>query len=101
MKRSLCVALAATMLVAVSLTAQSPKGWMVRADRSTSASDPDGAGAIKFVTMGTGFHATNPQAAVYWNPANTATGNYTVKGAFTLVKVLGPRNRKLFERISS
>ena len=64
--------------------AQAPKGWMVRADRSTSASDPDGAGTIKFVTMGTGFHATNPQAAVYWNPANTATGNYTVKGTFTL-----------------
>ena len=49
-----------------------------------SASDPDAAGAIKFVTMGTGFHATNPQAAVYWNPANTATGNYTLKGTFTL-----------------
>ena len=92
MKRSLSVALAATMLVAVSLTAQSPKGWMVRADRSTSASDPDGAGAIKFVTMGTGFHATNPQAAVYWNPANTATGSYTLKGTFTLVKPSGHTN---------
>jgi hypothetical protein len=80
------------MLVAVSLTAQSPKGWMVRADRSTSASDPDGAGAIKFVTMGTGFHATNPQAAVYWNPANTQTGAYTVKGTFTLMKPSGHTN---------
>jgi len=68
------------------LTAQAPKGWLVRADRSTSASDPDKSGTIKFVTMGTGFHATNPQAAVYWNPANTATGAYTVKGTFTLVK---------------
>jgi hypothetical protein len=65
---------------------------MVRADRSASASDPDGAGAIKFVTMGTGFHATNPQAAVYWNPANTATGNYTVKGTFTLIKPSGHTN---------
>src|SRR6202790_5038128 len=86
MRRSVSIAFAATMLVAVSLMAQAPKGWMVRADRSTSASDPDGAGAIKFVTMGTGFHATNPQAAVYWNPANTATGAYTLKGTFTLVK---------------
>jgi hypothetical protein len=92
MKRSLSTALAATLLVAVSLTAQSPKGWMVRADRSTSASDPDAAGAIKFVTMGTGFHATNPQAAVYWNPANTMSGNYTVKGTFTLVKPSGHTN---------
>ena len=92
MKRSLSIAFAASMLVAVSLMAQAPKGWMVRADRSTSASDPDGAGAIKFVTMGTGFHATNPQAAVYWNPANTATGNYTVKGTFTLAKPSGHTN---------
>jgi hypothetical protein len=84
MRRSVSIAFAVTMLVAVSLMAQ--KGWMVRADRSTSASDPDAAGAIKFVTMGAGFHATNPQAAVYWNPANTATGNYTVKGTFTLIK---------------
>ena len=85
--------LAALALVAAApLVAQAPKGWMVRADRSTSASDPDGAGAIKFVGMGTGFHATNPAAAVYWNPANTATGNYTLKGTFTLQKPSGHTN---------
>ena len=48
--------------------------------------DPDAAGSIKFVTMGTGFHATNPQAAIYWNPSNTASGAYTLKGTFTLTK---------------
>jgi hypothetical protein len=68
------------------LLAQAPAGWKVRADASTSASDPDQAGDIKFVTMGAGFHATNPTAAVYWNPANTATGNYSVKGTFRLIK---------------
>ena len=36
--------------------------------------------------MGSGFHATNPQAAVFWNPANAATGNYTVKASFRLVR---------------
>jgi uncharacterized iron-regulated membrane protein len=92
MKRHMCVA--ALMLVAVvSLAAQAPPaGWKMRIDRSTSASDPDAAGTIKFVTMGSGFHATNPQAAVYWNPANTATGNYTLKGTFTLVKPSGHTN---------
>src|SRR4051794_10500683 len=94
MKRSLTLAAVAafTLLVAVPLIAQAPKGWMVRADRSTTASDPDGAGAIKFMTMGSGFHAVNPQAAVYWNPANTATGSYTVKGTFTLLKPSGHTN---------
>jgi hypothetical protein len=53
---------------------------MVRADRSTTASDPDGAGSIKFTQTGNSFHALNPQAAVYWTPANTASGAYTVKG---------------------
>ena len=94
MKRSLAVAVVAVLalFVSVSVIAQAPKGWMVRADRSTSASDPDAAGAIKFVTMGTGFHATNPQAAVYWNPANNMSGNYTLKGTFTLVKPSGHTN---------
>lgn len=91
MKRYIAVAVLAVLTV-VSLAAQSPKGWMVRADRSTSASDPDGAGAIKFVTAGSGFHATNPQAAVYWNPASTASGAYTLKGTFTLLKPSGHTN---------
>ena len=91
MKRTVTVA-ALALLTAMPLIAQAPKGWMVRADRSTSASDPDGAGTIKFVTMGTGFHATNPQAAVYWNPANTTTGTYTLKGTFTLAKPSGHTN---------
>ena len=80
------------LIVTVPLIAQSPKGWKVRADRSTSASDPDAAGAIKFVTAGSGFHATTPQAAVFWNPANTMTGNYTLKGNFKLLKPSGHTN---------
>ena len=87
------VHVAALALVAMApLVAQAPKGWKVRVDRSTSASDPDGSGSISFVTMGSGFHATNPQAAVYWNPANTATGTYTLKGTFTLMKPSGHAN---------
>lgn len=91
MKRHLVVA-ALALMTAVTASAQAPKGWMVRADSSTSASDPDGAGSIKFMSMGTGFHAVNPQAAVYWNPANTASGAYTVKGTFTLLKPSGHTN---------
>jgi hypothetical protein len=91
MKRHVSTALFVLVAV-IPLVAQAPKGWKVRPDRSTSASDPDAAGSIKFVTMGTGFHATNPQAAVYWDPANTATGTYTLKGTFTLMKPSGHTN---------
>jgi hypothetical protein len=91
MKRHVQIAMLALAAIAP-LAAQSPKGWKVRVDRSTSASDPDAAGAISFVTHGSGFHATNPQAAVYWNPANTASGTYTLKGTFTLMKPSGHVN---------
>jgi hypothetical protein len=74
------------------LAAQAPQGWKMRVDRSAEASDPDAPGDIKFVTMGSGFHATNPKAAVYWNPANTAKGAYTLKGTFTLMKPSGHTN---------
>jgi hypothetical protein len=91
MKSHIAIAVLAVVAIAP-LVAQSPKGWKVRADRSTSAADPDAAGEIKFITSGSGFHATNPQAAVYWNPSNTATGNYTLKGTFTLMKPSGHNN---------
>ena len=81
-----------TVIAASAVFAQAPKGWKMRVDRSATASDPDAPGNIKFVTMGTGFHATNPQAAVYWNPQNTATGNYTLKASFTLMKPSGHTN---------
>lgn len=85
MKRVLAL-LALAIAASAPLLAQAPAGWKLRADRSTNAADPDAPGAIRFMAMGGGFHAVNPQAAVYWNPANTATGNYTLKGTFELQK---------------
>ena len=86
MKRHIQIALI-VLAALTQLAAQSvPQGWKQRIDRSTSATDPDAAGAVKFVTQGGGFHSTNPQAATYWNPANTASGVYTVKATFHLVK---------------
>jgi hypothetical protein len=79
----------AALVTAAAAFAQSPKGWMVRSDHSMEASDPDAAGAVKFVTMGAGFHATNPMAAIFWNPANTAAGDFTLKGKFSLVQAGG------------
>lgn len=87
MKTTRLVSVAAfTLITAMPLGAQAPKDWLLRADRSTSAADPDAPGAIKFSTQGAGFHAVTPQAAVFWNPANVATGNYTLKGTFTLMR---------------
>ncbi len=83
MKRYFAAVAVIALLVAAPLFAQAPRGWMLREDRSTSPSDPDKPGEIKFTATPTGFTASNPQAAVFWNPANTATGTYTLKGTFT------------------
>jgi hypothetical protein len=91
MKRYLYAA-ALALLSLAPVMAQAPQGWKMRVDRSASASDPDAPGNIKFVTSGSGFHATNPQAAVYWNPSNTASGVYTLKGTFTLMQPSGHTN---------
>jgi hypothetical protein len=85
-RASLAVLTVVGLLAVIPLIAQGPKGWLVRADRSTNATDPDAAGSIKFTAAGTGFHAITPQAAVFWDPANTVTGNYSLKGTFTLMK---------------
>jgi hypothetical protein len=86
MHRYVCLVFALAMVAGVGLGAQAPAGWKLHIDRSANATDPDAAGAIKFTTSGSGFHAVNPQAAVYWNPANRATGNYSVKANFTLLE---------------
>src|SRR5579864_8352835 len=36
----------------------------------------------KFVQEGSALHVTTGPAATYWNPANTASGDYTVKATF-------------------
>lgn len=77
------------LLAAAPALAQAPKGWMMHTDHSTDASDPDAAGTNKFTESGSTFHAVNRMAAIYWNPANTASGSYTLKGTFKLIKSNG------------
>jgi hypothetical protein len=88
MKHMVGLVLAALLAIAPAF-AQAPKGWKLHSDHSADASDPDAPGANKFVVSGSGFHATNAMAAIYWNPANTVTGNYTLKGTFKLIKSTG------------
>ena len=91
MKRFVLAAAIAAFAIAP-MTTHAQKGWKLRADRSADVKDPDAPGDIKFMEMGNTLHAVNPQAAVYWNPANTVTGNYTLKGSFKLAKPSGHTN---------
>jgi len=80
------LAIAFSLLVSASAAAQTPAGWKVHIDRSQNAQDPDNKSGVMFMAMGKGFHVSGGPAGTYWNPSNTATGNYTLKGTFTLVK---------------
>jgi hypothetical protein len=51
----------------------------------------DGTGSIEtasFVSEGKNFHITTGPAITYWNPANTASGDYTVSATFTEPKYM-------------
>jgi hypothetical protein len=82
MKRYLALALATVTIASATVTAQGVAGWKVRVDASTDATDPDPAGEVKFTAIPGGFQTSNPKAAVFFNPANTVSGTYTLKGTF-------------------
>jgi hypothetical protein len=58
-------------------------GWMGTADRGRNIND------TKLTKEGSALHVVTGPAATYWNPANKASGNYTVKATFTEPKYMG------------
>lgn len=63
-------------------------GWMGKIDarEATSGAKLEDS---KLVTMGQGLHVTTGPAVVYWNPANVASGNYTVEATFAEREFMG------------
>jgi hypothetical protein len=58
-----------------------PDGWHIRLDRA----DANPAN-VRFVREGEGYHFTAGPAAILWQPGDTASGEYTVRGTFTQTK---------------
>jgi hypothetical protein len=56
-------------------------GWAGKVD-AREASAGQTVEHAKFVAEGDAIHVTTGPATTYWNPANTATGSYTVKATF-------------------
>jgi hypothetical protein len=91
------LAVAAALLVPAALGAQdadrvvagggiTAPGWMGKVDaraagRGASVNDS------KFMMMGSDIHAEIGPASIYWNAANTASGNYMVKATFKEAKM--------------
>src|SRR5262245_20633736 len=63
-------------------------GWAGKID----ASEAGKGGKLedsKLAKMGNDLHVTTGPAVAYWNPANKASGNYTVSAKFTEAKYMG------------
>jgi hypothetical protein len=60
-------------------------GWTGRIDPRPAAQGRS-INEAKFIAMGSGFHVTAGPAAIYWNPANSESGNYSVKATFNQTK---------------
>ena len=101
MRRShgIAVALAASLVVSAVSVAQdvakpvagggiTAPGWMGKIDASEAAKGAKLEDS-KLVTMGPGLHVTTGPQVVYWNPANTASGNYTVEATFAEREYMG------------
>lgn len=78
--------LALIVALGAPLAAQAPEGLKVRIDRSTNAQDPDDSPELKVASMGKGFHVIGGPAGTFWDPKNTATGNYTIRATFNLMQ---------------
>jgi hypothetical protein len=62
-------------------------GWTGRIDAPAAAAGETIKDA-RLMKHGDALHVTTGPAVTYWNPANTATGNYTVSATFTEPKYM-------------
>jgi hypothetical protein len=62
-------------------------GWMGKVDAQEARAGLKITDA-KLATMGSGLHVTTGPATTYWNPANKASGDYTVKATFNEAKFM-------------
>lgn len=90
--------LSVLFLVSLSLLAQNPsdtsrkiEGGGIQAPGWKGSVDPgaqDSVADAKLTQEGDTFHITTGPAVTYWNPENTASGNYTVSATFTEPKFM-------------
>jgi len=66
-------------------------GWTGKVDAREAAAGLKLENA-KFAKEGDAFHVTTGPAVTYWNPANRATGDYTVRATFREPKFMGLNN---------
>jgi hypothetical protein len=69
----------------------SVQGWLGKID-AREAEAGQALNNAKLAKHGDALHVTTGPAVTYWNPANKATGNYTVKATFSEPKYMALNN---------
>jgi hypothetical protein len=64
-----------------------PAGWLARFDTPRRGPTP-ALTEIRFVAMGAGHHVTSGPAAIYYNPKDVASGEYSVEATFSQTKTV-------------
>jgi len=77
---------ALAVLLATPLAVQGQEDFVMRVDRSTNAADPDDVPDVTVTPVADGFEVHTGPAAVVWEEGNTASGEYTLSGTFTLLE---------------
>jgi hypothetical protein len=83
---------ALAVLLAAPPAVRAQEGFMMRVDRSTSAADPDDVPEVTITAVANGFEVHTGPAAVIWKEGDTASGEYTLSGTFTLLEPSGHTN---------
>ena len=84
MRKLLITVAIATLAIPLALQAQEggveADGWEARLDRNGDINN-----VLHFRTMGEGLHASTggPGAAIFWRPADTHNGDYSISATFT------------------
>jgi hypothetical protein len=74
-------------------TGVTPTDYKMHLDLATDADDPDDNPNVKVIKSGNAITVATGPAATLWRDADKATGNYTLKGTFTM---LGPATHQCF-----
>lgn len=77
---------ALAVLLALPVTVQAQQDLMMRVDRSTNAADPDDVPDVTINALGDAFEVHTGPAAIVWDADQTASGEYTLSGTFTLLE---------------
>lgn len=80
------------LLIVGPVAAQAPDDLSLRVDESQNANDPDDVPEVTINAVANGIEVHTGPAAIIWDDSQTASGEFTLSGRFTLLEPSGHNN---------